>query len=145
MNSAISSYLPALMLTVIVACSNPTDDPVIDEDLLGVLWKVDTLRTPAEQITPGPDTLMVLQFFDDTRIVADTPCNDYSGTYEINAHGSLAIKWISSTQMACMGRPGTLEGRFIGALNQISVYELSNKTLTLYDSHCLYVVKLNHE
>ncbi|MCH7498234.1 MAG: META domain-containing protein, partial [Candidatus Marinimicrobia bacterium] len=72
-------------------------------------------------------------------------CNDYSGTYKINNDGSFAIVWHSWTEMACMGRPGTLEGRFIKALKNASVYDLSESTLTLYDSDRRYVVKLNHE
>lgn len=148
MKSATFYLLPAILFIALIACSN-THDPIIDEDLLGVVWRVDTLQTPEEEIVPGPDTLMVLQFFDDTRICADTPCNDYSGTYKLNNHGSLAIVWHSWTEKACMEGPaarrGILEGRFIKALNNVSVYDLSKSTLTLYDSDRRYFVRLKHE
>jgi len=137
-------YLSPILLITLAAC-NDSDGQSIDEDLLDVIWSVDTLFTPEEQITPGPDTLMTIQFFQDTRIDAITPCNDYTGTYSINKNRSLAIEWYTWTEMACMGRRGILEGRFIKALNGVSVYDVSETRLTLYDSDRNYVVELNLE
>ncbi len=137
-------YLFTILLVTLAACSDP-ENPIIDEDLLDVVWRVDTLQTPEEEIVPGPDTLMTLRFLQDTRIDAITPCNDYTGTYSINKHRSLAIEWHSWTEMACMGRPGILEGRFIKALNSVFVYDVSDRRLTIYDRDRHYVVKLNQE
>ena len=141
-------YLPAILLIALIACSN-TDEPTIDEELLGVVWRVDTLQTPEEEIVPGPDTLMTVEFSEDMRISVYTPCNNYSGVYEMTKQGSLSIVWHTWTEMACIqgsvARRGILEGRFIQALNNASVYNVSESTLSLYDTDRRYVVKLKHE
>ncbi|MCH7497954.1 MAG: META domain-containing protein [Candidatus Marinimicrobia bacterium] len=148
MKHAASYLLPVILFTAMIACSN-TNDPVIDEDLLDMLWRVDTLQTPEEEIVPGPDTLMTLRFHKSMRIDAVTPCNDYTGTYEINQLGSLGIDWHTWTEKACSAGPalrrGVLEGRFIQALNNASVYDVNEGTLTLYNTDHRYVVKLKHE
>ncbi len=137
-----TAILPIILLQLAWTGCN---EPIMDKALLGVVWRVVSPQTPEEQIVPGPDTLMVLLFFDDTRIGADTPCNNYSGTYKVNNQGSFAIAWQSWTEMACIGRPGILEGRFINALNNVSDYDVSDSGLTLYDSDRYYVVKLSQE
>ena len=92
--------LPAILLPAMIACSN-SDDQAIDENLLDVVWRVDTLQTPEEEIVPGPDTLMTIQFTEDMKVSGHADCNDYEGVYTNPENGSLAVDIQAITLMAC--------------------------------------------
>ena len=51
-------YLTLLLLITLAACSN-ADEPIIDENLLGVVWKVDSLQTPNGDQEPCLFTLFM--------------------------------------------------------------------------------------
>jgi len=140
--------LLAMLSVGMLACNEP-NDPIIDEDLLGVVWRVDTLWTPEEEIVPGLDTLMTMEFNEDLKINVDTPCNAYAGTYAISTYGKIAIEWQIWTEMACLqgsaARRGILESRFIQTLNNASGYAVTDSALSLYDSDLRWVVNLKNE
>ena len=137
------TFIIAAMMITLASCSD-SDDQAINEELLDVVWSVDTLFTPEVQFTPSPDTLMTLRLLRDTSIEADTPCNDYSGTYGTDKYGSIVIEWYTWTEMACTARGGFLEGIFVNALENVTAYEMDEDRLILYDSNRNYVVKLRN-
>lgn len=136
-------FLFMLLLITIVACSD--DDQAIDEDLLDVVWRVDTLTTPEGQITPGPDTLMTIQFSRSLEVSGNVLCNTYSGIYEINKNVSLSADVKSWTEIACGGgRLRLLHEFFINAIEKVTDYELDKDRLTLYDSDRDYLIILRN-
>ena len=138
-------YLFTILLITLAACSN-SDEPIIDENLLGVVWRVDTLQTLEEEIVPGPDTLMTIQFTKNLEVSGKVICNTYSGIYEISKEVSLSAEVFTWTEIACGGeRLWVLHGFFINALENITAYEVDEDRLILYDSDRHYVVKLNQE
>ena len=137
--------LPAILLLAMIACSD-SDDQAIDEDLLDVVWRVDTLQTPEEEIVPGPDTLMTIQFTKNLEVGGIVICNTYSGIYEISKKVSLSAQVLTWTEIACGGeRLWLLHGFFINALENVTAYEVDEHRLILYDGDRHYVVKLNQE
>ncbi len=143
-------YLLAILLTAMIACSN-TDEPVIDEDLLDVVWRVDSLQTPEENIVPtAAEHLTIqfserLQFDEDYKVLARTTCNTYWGTYEINEDGSLSIVFLTWTEIVCAERRAFLEGKFISTLIKITDYEVTENQSTLSNGARQYVVHLSSE
>lgn len=138
------TFIIAAIVISLAACSD-SDDQAIDEDLLDVVWRVDTLFTPEEQIIPDADTLMTIQFFDSLIVSGMVICNSYFGSYEITEKGSFSIDVYSWTEIACgLGRLEELHGFFINALENVTAFEIDEDRLILYDSNRNYVVKLRN-
>ena len=158
--------LPAILLLVIIACSH-TDDPIIDEDLLDVVWKVDSLQAPNGDIVTNLDSLVftvhsndttytlinrklswketfiTIQFNKEMEIILDV-CNTGYGNYKICQIETLAIDGIGWTEMACPSWLA-LEGFLTNTLKNVTAYDLSDSRLTLHDKDHLYVVYLSIE
>ena len=138
------TFIIAAMMITLASCSD-SDDQAIDEDLLDVVWRVDTLFTPEEQITPGPDTLMTIQFTRDMKVGGRGGCNTYFGIYEINKKVSISFDVRSWTEKGCDGRRLlSLDGILQNALENVTAYEVDEDRLILYDSNRNYVVKLRN-
>ena len=120
-----------------------TRAPLQDDELIGTEWRVDKLWTPEETIVPGPDTTMIVNFLDDWGVGAGTPCNSYGGVYGMAGGWTISITFLTRTEMACFGRRGTLEGRFIAALETADRYTFDDDVLMLYDIWGSYKVKLS--
>jgi len=163
MKPAAFYVLPAILLIAMIACSNTDDDPIIDEDLLNVVWKVDSLQTPEARIAPGPDTIIVILETNDTTFVpsrsdpsitiqfkADmtlrglAACNWCEGNYEIAEKGSISIDITTVTEMACV-REMFIEYTFIQALENIMAYVIAENRFTLYDRDSSYVLNFSTE
>ena len=142
---SIYQYLIPILFIMLAACSD-SDDQAIDEDLLNVVWRVDTLQTPEEEIVPGPDTLMTIQFTANLEVSGRGGCNSYNGIYDISKKNSLSVDVLTWTEMACGGaRLLDLDGFLINGLENVTAYEVDEDRLILYDSDRHYVVKLNQE
>ena len=159
MKAARQYCLPVILFMAMIACSN-TDHQIIDEDLLDVVWRVDTLQTPDGKFVRGLDSLiiimqlydssrvahlaersMTIQFMEDIQIDVTPVCNTCGGTYEISRNGNLRIEVGGCTEIACgWGFPGP---SFTDALENITVYEVTEDRLTLYDSAHQYEINLS--
>jgi len=138
-------HLFPILLITLAACSN-SDDQAIDENLLDVVWRVDTLQTPEEEIVPGPDTLMTIQFTKNLEVSGRGGCNSYNGIYEISKKNSLSVDVLTWTEMACGGaRLLDLDGFLINALENVTAYNVSENRLTLYDSDHQHVLHFSIE
>ncbi len=138
-------YLFTILLITPAACSD-SNDQAIDEDLLNVVWRVDTLQTPEEEIVPGPDTLMTIQFNRSLKVSGRGGCNSYNGIYEISKKNSLSVDVLTWTEMGCDGgRLLDLDGFLINALENVTAYNVSENRLTLYDSDHQHVLNFSIE
>lgn len=133
MKPAAFYVLPAVLLISLIACSQPTD-PVNDgDDLLNVIWKLDSLQTPAGKDVPTAARHTSIHFTDDMEIRVGQMCRDYDGSYELGADQSLSISLLDSTDVFChWGEWVTdFETLFAGALRRIESYQTGGDRLTL--------------
>ena len=156
MNRAISSYLPALLLTGIVACSNTPEEPmigedlpemVIDEDLLDVVWAVDSLQTPDTTVVIASEEHVTIQFTTDQRIRGSSGCRPMEGKYLIGRAGKITISdlIVDPREYYCGARLEYLAGELSQTLEHITSYDLDGNRLTLYEISNLYLIYLTSE
>lgn len=141
MKHAASYFLPAILLAALIACSDPTADPVIDEQLVGPIWRVDSI-----QISTGTAIMsrfyeqLTIQFNMEMEVTGFTPCNEYKGVYSIPEHGSLEIKAFTVSQDTCIGNPKAIEEALIQALTNVTSYTLGVGELELHDRDRNHVI-----
>ncbi|MFB0516666.1 MAG: META domain-containing protein [Candidatus Neomarinimicrobiota bacterium] len=118
---------------------------LVDEELLGVVWKVDTLLAPDFHLIPG-DTLMTVKFYKEYLLVGGGgACNYFAGTFTNTEKGSLNIEVRSVTLMSCGRRPDLLDGYYFWALDSITSYEVSAGRLRLHDYGLRYIISFSVE
>ncbi|UCD38446.1 MAG: META domain-containing protein [Fidelibacterota bacterium] len=150
MRSNVSPILLVVLLMAIVSCglfSESENDPLIDEDLLDVVWKLDSLQTPAGKDIPSPCFPTALQFTTEMDIRMDGPCSRFEGTYEIGKSQTLGIGPLDSTQVAyrCFEVEQDFEAVLANALEHMEQYEVQTDRLTLTNSLGDYVMDFSVE
>ena len=124
--------LPAILLVALIACSN-TDDPINYEDLLGVVWNIDSLQTPDTAIVALAAGYATVLFTEDMRVRGlSTVSIRYHGIYEVHDNGYLSIEVVEPAELRC-SRPA-MECIFIDALETVTTYEVNEDRLRLYQS-----------
>ena len=160
-------HLPAILLLATFACRNPPAEPVIDEDLLGVVWKLDSLQAPNGDIVTNLDspiftfhsndtaytlsikkqgwkeTFITIRFTRDLEIFLDV-CNSGYGNYNISQIGAWATDGIGWTEVACPSWHA-IEVFLTVTLKNVTAYRRIESRLTLYDKDYLHVVYLSIE
>lgn len=136
MKPAAFYVLLAILLVALIACSN-TDDPINYEDLLGVVWNIDSLQTPDTTIAASKIDYSTIQFTEDLGVIGHVDLNEYQGIYEITGNG-LLIDVVEPTGWGC-SRP-RMRCIFFDALETVTAYEVNEDRLCLYqgDSYILY-------
>ena len=133
--------LPAILLVALIACSN-TDDPIIDEDLLGVVWRIDSLQTIDEKIYPDRYWPMTIQLDQDMTIKVQTSCNEYEGVYEVTKKGKILIDVHAVTEDTCIGL-AFIDDAFMLTLGNVTGYSVNGGRMNLCNSDHSYVIKLS--
>ena len=154
-------YLSPILLITLAACSH-SDDQAVDENLLDVVWRADSLRTPDGKIVVVSDSLVMIMQFDDTTLVSirrpfmtakfsgdmeiagHLACNDYFGTYKIPKKTTITINMLNWTEVACTNWE-FIENSFHHALEYVTAYEVAENRLTLYDEDHQYVLNFSIE
>lgn len=136
MKPAVSFFLPAILLLGLIACSN-TDDPINYEDLLGVVWNLDSLQTPDTTIVAPQYGLATILFTEDMGVRGHRAQSNYRGIYEITGNG-LLIEVVEPAEPRC-SRP-MIQCIFLDALENVTMYEVNENRLDLYkgDRYILY-------
>lgn len=141
-----ASTLPALVALLFSACtlsSDPADDPVDDEQLVGPIWRVDSIQTLTETtIVARLYHQMTMQFSKEMEVTGFAPCNDYSGAYVIPEHGHLEISALTVSQDTCIGL-NVIEDSFVQSLETITAYTMDDGRLSLYDQDREHVISLS--
>ena len=125
----------SLVLLIASGCLNPGDQG-LDEDLLGILWRVDSVQIADVWIVPDYEAAYTIRFLDDWQVSGDSPCNSFTGEYFITTHGSLTISELSNTSDTCFGW-NLEEGAFYQALSEVTGYARDGTDLELFggDEH----------
>ena len=124
--------LPATLLLTLITCSN-TDEPIINKDLLGVVWIVDSLETrDTTLVSLAGGGYANIQFGNDMQVSGITGGHvRYRGSYEIIDPTSLDIILLEPTELSC-SRP-SMTCLFVDALKTVTNIILSENTLRLSD------------
>lgn len=161
MKTARLCWLITILLMGLLACSDP-DEPGVDENLLGIVWKVDTLQALNMKIVRGPDNLIeVTPLLDDSTLALHLPDsfltivftekmtiagiladNTYHGSYVITVVGTVEIDILGWTEKLGIY---WLERLFTDALEQVDSYVLADDRLRLYDSSRTYLISFSPE
>ena len=138
--------LPAILFLAMIGCSN-SDEPIIDENLLDIVWRIDSLRTSDGKIVPQPDEHMTIQFREYMKVEGHAACNTYNGSYGISDNKSLVIDVLTRTEAGCGHNPYllVLEDIFIHALENVTAFEIAESKLNLYDNDRQYVLSFSIE
>ncbi len=109
-----------------------------DEDLLGVIWQLDSLETTDGKIQGGPDTLITLEFYDNWRVYTETDCQLGVGYFRIDESGSLALLTTGDryvyhgvVQEACTDQRYNMDTIFFLVYEDVWSYSVDINTLTL--------------
>ena len=101
--------------------------------LHGSSWILARLHTDGKNLNLVPTAPITLQFQQsDGTYIGSSGCNYYNGAYDISGD-RLTFKFKSVTQVACVGPIMSQEVTYLNTMQQVRVYELSGKTLTLKD------------
>ena len=119
----------------------------LDEKLLDVIWKMDSLQTPDGKIMVGPDTLLSIQFFRNRELQAITACQGRRGFYVISEDGSLTVSfgYGGGWGNVCTDRLYFLMTSFFSGLATVSAYDGGGETLTLHNMSRSYVLNFSPE
>lgn len=100
----------------------------VDQNLLGVLWVLESLNAEAALESP----VVSLTFSLDGRIHGSAGCNTYFSTYTLD-NGSLTFGPAGSTLMAC-AEGMDQELAFLTALDNVASYTIEEGTLSLLNA-----------
>lgn len=100
----------------------------VDQNLLGILWVLETLNGETALESP----VVSLTFSLDGRIHGYAGCNTYFSTYTLDS-GALTFGPAGSTMMAC-AEGMDQELAFLTALDNVTSYQVEAGTLSLYNA-----------
>ena len=129
------SWLAALSIMVFSACdlfNDPADDPVIEENLLGVVWDFDSLQIRDTTYVAPIRGYATLQFTEDMLFIGHGPGGyyRYHGTYSIAGDDSLSIEILEPAGLRC-SRPSSISCNFIDSLKIVTTFDVNEDKLIL--------------
>ena len=100
--------------------------------LPGTEWQLVSLGPPNAEENVVAGTTPTANFGEDGRVVGNTGCNGYGGTYEVRGD-TISIGRLVSTRRACLDQNANeQERRFLAALEAASRFRLSSDRLTIF-------------
>jgi uncharacterized membrane protein/heat shock protein HslJ len=101
-------------------------------ELMNRKWVFRSFGTIGSQESPLPDAEISIEFAADGRLHGSGGCNRYFSSYETGPGGSLTIKQIGSTRMACPQEIMDQEMKYFRSLQCVSTFNVKIKTLQLF-------------
>jgi heat shock protein HslJ len=95
-------------------------------------WTLQSFGTIGSEERPLPETEMSIEFTADGRLHGSGGCNRYFSTYETESDGSLTIKQIGSTRMACPPAIMDQEMKYFRSLQGVSTFKVTQQHLQLF-------------
>jgi heat shock protein HslJ len=95
-------------------------------------WTLQSFGTMGSEEGLVPNTEITIEFSADGKIHGSGGCNRYFSAYEFGANGSLKIKPIGSTQMACPEEIMAQEMNYFKALQGVSAFKVKSQVLRLF-------------
>jgi len=100
--------------------------------LLGREWILESLGPSGSGESIGDVARITIVFIEDGRFHGSAGCNQYFGSFEVGADGSLSTGKVGSTMMMCPDEIMGWESRYLQALEDISSYRINNRYLMLF-------------
>ncbi len=95
-------------------------------------WTLQSFGTTGSEEGPLPETEISIEFTADGRLHGSGGCNRYFSTYETGPGGSLTIKQIGSTRMACPPAIMDQEMKYFRSLQSVSTFKVKQQHLQLF-------------
>lgn len=105
-------------------------DGASGDDLFGSVFTVATAETASQTFTPGDSAEAHVKFEENGDVGGFAGCNSFGGKAKVG-DGTITFSQIFSTQKACSGDAGELEGAVMGLLDGEVSYEVDGDTVTL--------------
>ena len=139
-------FLPAILLVAMIACSN-TEDPVIDEDLLSVVWRVDSLQTPDTSLVADSLDYLSIRFDETFEVIGSKGCAGFGGKYRNGKNERIEIYEISIPHIAlpCTPHENLMARIYLDILENIEAYSIAGDVLILSSSDRSFLVSYTAE
>ena len=95
-------------------------------------WTLQSFGTTGSEKWPLPETEISIEFSADGRLHGSGGCNRYFSSYETGPGGSLTIKQIGSTRMACPQEIMDQEMKYFRSLQSVSTFKVKQQRLQLF-------------
>jgi putative lipoprotein len=94
-------------------------------------WRLRWFGTNDINQDPGVDITLR---FAGGRLTGYAGCNQYNGSYDVEADRTVSVGEIATTRMACPDEAMSTEQRYLSALKSVKSYEFKQDGLYLYDA-----------
>ncbi len=101
-------------------------------ELMNKKWALRFFGIIGSEEKPLPDTEIGIEFTADGRLHGSGGCNRYFSSYETGPGGSLTIKQIGSTRMACPPEIMDQEMKYFRSLQSVSTFKVKQQHLQLF-------------
>jgi len=101
-------------------------------ELINKKWALRFFGIIGSEEKPLPDTEIGIEFTADGRLHGSGGCNRYFSSYETGPGGSLTIKQIGSTRMACPPEIMDQEMKYFRSLQGVSTFKVKQQHLQLF-------------
>jgi uncharacterized membrane protein/heat shock protein HslJ len=98
-------------------------------------WALQSFGTIGSEERPLPETEISIEFTADGKLHGSGGCNRYFSSYETGPGGSLTIKQIGSTRMACPPEIMDQEMKYFRSLQGVSTFKVKQQRLQLFDGN----------
>ncbi|MFC1743311.1 META domain-containing protein [Candidatus Riflebacteria bacterium] len=129
-------FFISLLLSFICGCSDSDDSNSSATTLPQILnktWKLQRYGKSGEGNKLASSTQITIIFNEDNTVRGSGGCNTYGANFDIDSAGTLSVKNLFSTEMACL-TPGALEQEtlYFQVLQEVTTYELASDSLKLF-------------
>ncbi|HEX6385437.1 MAG TPA: META domain-containing protein [Anaerolineae bacterium] len=140
-----TALLCLLLVFAMLGCTSSMgsaneDMPPGDTGLVGPQWRLVSITTPERTIELGQaDGTATIRFSGEAdeqsenanSMSGDTGCNTFEGAYNVGEGQSLAVIYLSATEIFCGDRAFEIEQAYLAALWSVGSYEITGDTLRL--------------
>jgi len=95
-------------------------------------WALQSFGTIGSEERPLPETEISIEFTADGKLHGSGGCNRYFSSYETGPGGSLTIKQMGSTRMACPQEIMDQEMKYFRSLQSVSTFKMEEQRLQLF-------------
>jgi heat shock protein HslJ len=130
-NRVFAITLFGIALFSMAACSGAQDEAASLELLTGLSWQLNELN--GNMALPLLEAAVTANFDEEGRMSGSTSCNNYTAPYEVNGN-NMAIGLTAMTNKLCPDVIMEQEQAYMGALEAVATFEVSEEELSFMDS-----------
>jgi len=122
--------LPLLALVALMITSCRSTDTASSTALLtSGNWELQSIDGKKADASEFKNGLPTANFGIDHKLTGNSGCNQYGGSYNLNAEDGINISEVFSTKMFCDGVTG--ESKYLDALNKVNMAKIDKNKLVL--------------